>query len=92
MKSRLHLKISGMVQGVFFRAGTQDQARAIGGITGWVKNLPDGSVECIAEGEKEKLNQFLDWCKHGPAGSQVEKIEEEWEEYIGEFTEFNIRY
>jgi acylphosphatase len=92
MKSRLHLKIYGIVQGVFFRATTQDQVRKIGGITGFVKNLPDGSVELVAEGEKDKLEQLLDWAKHGPASAQVEKIDEKWEEYRGEFVGFEIRY
>jgi acylphosphatase len=92
MKSRLHLRIFGIVQGVFFRATTQDQMRDIGGITGWIKNISDGSVECVAEGEKEKLEELLEWCRHGPAGAEVEKIEEKWEEYIGEFASFEIRY
>ena len=92
MKSRLHLRISGTVQGVFFRATTQDQVKAIGGITGYVRNMSDGSVECMAEGEKKKLEKLLDWCKTGPAGSVVEKIEEKWEEYTGEFIRFEIRY
>lgn len=91
MKSRLHLKIFGTVQGVFFRVQTEEAVARIGDITGYVCNLPDGSVECIAEGEKEKLEELLAWCRHGPDGAIVEKIEEKWEEYIGEFKEFEIR-
>jgi acylphosphatase len=49
-------------------------------------------VECVAEGEREELEKLLLWCRHGPAGAEVEKIEEKWEEYIGEFEEFEIRY
>jgi acylphosphatase len=86
------MKIFGIVQGVFFRAGTQDTVHRIHGITGWVRNLPDGSVECVAEGEKEKLQKLLDWCNHGPAGAEVERVEEKWEEYIGEFVGFEIKY
>jgi acylphosphatase len=86
------MKIFGIVQGVFFRAGTQDTVHRIQGITGWVRNLPDGSVECLAEGEKEKLEELLDWAKHGPSGAEVEKIDEIWEEYKGEFEGFEIRY
>lgn len=92
MRSRLHIKIHGDVQGVFFRAGTQEAARNIGGITGWVRNMHDGTVECIAEGEKEKLKELLEWCRHGPSAASVERIEEEWEEYTGEFEGFEIRY
>lgn len=86
------MRISGLVQGVFFRATTKDTVGRIGGITGYICNMPDGSVECIAEGEKDKLEWLLDWCRKGPSGAQVEKIEERWEDYIGEFTDFTIRY
>lgn len=92
MKSRIHIRIFGHVQGVFFRAGTQDQARLMTGITGWVRNVEDGSVEVVAEGEKKNLGQLLEWCRHGPEGASVEKTEEEWKEYKGEFKEFRIRY
>ena len=92
MKSRLHMMIHGIVQGVFFRAGTLDTVHRIHGITGYVRNMPDGTVECIAEGEREKLEKLLEWCRHGPAAASVEKIEEKWEEYKGEFKAFEIRY
>jgi acylphosphatase len=80
------------VQGVFFRAGAQDEAGRIGGITGWVRNTPDGSVEVMAEGERDKLERLMDWCSHGPAGAVVEKMEHEWLEYKGEFKDFRMRY
>jgi len=92
MRSRLHVKILGDVQGVFFRAGIQDEARSIGGITGWVRNTPDGGVEVLAEGEKGKLEALLEWCGHGPAGAVVEKAEHEWLDYKGEFRDFRVRY
>jgi len=92
MKSRLHLLIFGDVQGVFFRAGVQDQAREIGGITGWIRNVEDGSVEVIAEGEKEWLVALLEWCSHGPAGASVDRVEHEWLEWIDEFREFEVKY
>jgi acylphosphatase len=92
MLSRLHIRIFGDVQGVFFRAGVQDQAGEIRGINGWVRNLEDSSVEVMVEGEKQKLVQLLDWCMHGPAGASVEKIEKEWLKYKGEFSEFSIKY
>jgi acylphosphatase len=80
------------VQGVFFRAGAQDEAGRIGGITGWVRNTPEGSVEVMAEGEREKLEMLMDWCSRGPAGAVVEKIEHEWLGYKGEFKDFRVRY
>ena len=92
MKSRLHIRIFGDVQGIFFRARTQDHARLISGITGWVRNVEDGSVEVMAEGEKEKLVQLLEWCSHGPAGARVEKVEHEWKKFSGEFKSFEVRH
>lgn len=77
MQSSLHLVIHGEVQGVFFRAGAQGEARRLG-ISGWVKNNPDGSVELLAEGEPQKLQALLSWCKKGPAGAGVERVDEEW--------------
>jgi len=92
MKSRLHIKIFGDVQGVFFRAGTLDTVRKTGGITGWVHNAEDGSVEVMAEGEKKKLEALLEWCCHGPAGAVVDKTEHEWLEFQDEFRDFSVRY
>jgi len=92
MKSRLHITVFGDVQGVFFRAGTQDEARRIGGITGWVRNTPGGGVEVLAEGEKERLEMLMEWCSRGPAGAVVEKTEHEWLDFKGEFKDFRIRY
>ena len=88
---RLHLIISGRVQGVFFRAQTKDVARTLG-LTGWVSNLPDGGVETLAEGEKETLEKFLEWCKHGPPSASVSNISIKWGEADGEFKSFEIRY
>lgn len=68
------IKISGKVQGVFFRASTKDAAERLG-ISGFVRNEPDGSVYIEVEGEEEKLNQFMEWCRHGPPRARVEKCE-----------------
>jgi acylphosphatase len=89
---RLHISVSGDVQGVFFRAGAQEEASRIGGITGWVRNTPEGGVEIVAEGERPALQSLLEWCSHGPAGAVVEKIEHEWLDYTGEFGDFKIKY
>jgi len=91
MKVRAHLFISGLVQGVFFRANTADRARRLG-VKGWVRNLPDGRVEAVFEGEKEAVEKLIEWCRIGPPGAIVEKVEVKWEEYKGEFKDFRIRY
>ncbi|MDD5171729.1 MAG: acylphosphatase [Candidatus ainarchaeum sp.] len=90
MDSAIHIVISGGVQGVFFRAGAQDQARKLN-LSGWVRNTPDGSVEVLAEGGRNSLEQLLDWCYHGPAGASVSAIEYGWVEPKG-IKEFTIRY
>lgn len=88
---RLHLFAGGRVQGVFFRASTRDAARRLG-LTGWVRNLPDGRVEAVFEGEEADLRRILEWCGTGPPGSAPEKIETEWGRYREEFGDFRIRY
>ena len=91
MESRLHIIVHGTVQGVFFRANTEEQARRLG-LNGWVRNRSDGSVEVMAEGNRDALEKLLDWCSHGPADASIEKIEKEWLEASDEFSEFSIRY
>jgi len=91
MKARAHVYVSGMVQGVFFRYETQALAEEIG-VRGWVRNTPDGKVEAVFEGEREKVEQMLDFCRKGPPGARVIDVEVKWEPYKGEFSTFNIRY
>ena len=91
MKVRAHVHISGRVQGVFFRYETQALAEEVG-VGGWVRNSPDGGVEAVFEGEKEKVEQMLDFCRRGPPGAKVTGIDVKWEPYRGEFSGFNIRY
>lgn len=79
---RLHLIISGHVQGVFFRSKTKARARAIQ-VNGWCKNNSDGTFEAVFEGEEDKLKTLLKWCTKGPEGAQVTNIEEHWEEEEG---------
>lgn len=90
-RARLSAVVHGYVQGVFFRANTQKRAIELG-LTGWVKNRNDGSVELIAEGEKEALGALLIWCGKGPSGAKVDKVEHSWEDFKGEFTSFSIHY
>lgn len=90
-KVRIHILVSGFVQGVFFRDNSQKKAQGLG-LTGWVKNLSDGRVEIVAEGEKQKLEDLIKWVNQGPTIAKVDNIEVEWQEYKGEFNSFNIRY
>ena len=87
----MHLIISGFVQGVFYRASTRDTAMRLG-LKGWVRNLPDGSVEAVFEGPVEKLKKAVEWCHQGPPGARVAKIDEKWDDYTGEFDGFDVRY
>ncbi len=91
MKVRAHVFISGRVQGVFFRYETR--LRAIrNNVTGWVRNLPDGRVEAVFEGEKENVEAMINFCHRGPPGAIVKKVEVIWEKPAGEFKDFHIRY
>lgn len=90
-QARARIFISGRVQGVFFRAGTQKKAEKFG-VSGFVRNLQDGRVEILAEGEKENVLKLINWVKRGPLFAKVEKVEVKWEEYKGEFGEFEIKY
>jgi len=90
-KSRIHIFVTGRVQGVFFRYSTQKEAEKIG-VFGWVRNLSDGRVEILAEGDKDKLEELLEWSKKGPATAKVEKTEFEWLDYLEEFDSFEIDY
>lgn len=89
-KTHVHLRIEGRVQGVFFRASTLDQAIRLG-LKGWVRNCPDGSVEVVAEGERKKIDDLVEWCRHGPPGAHVRDVLIQWEDFQGEFPDFRIR-
>lgn len=93
MKStqRVHLVISGDVQGVGYRTWARKQARDLG-LVGWVKNREDGTVEVVAEGEKKDLEEFIKQCQHGPDVAWVENLEVIWEKSTGEFVEFEVVY
>ena len=89
-RARLHLIVSGRVQGVFFRQSTADKARSLG-LTGWVRNLPSGEVEIVAEGPRKNLEILAAWARIGPPGAHVVDAREEWQEALGEFTGFRVR-
>jgi acylphosphatase len=88
---RARLIIEGRVQGVFFRYHTQEMAVRLG-LKGWVKNRPDGSVVAVFEGDREKVNQIIQWCHQGPSQANVTKVHPVWETYRGEFDDFSISY
>ena len=88
--ARAHIHVSGRVQGVFYRSSTKTQAKARG-LTGFVRNLNDGSVEALFEGEKQAVEDMLKWCKQGPENAYVEALDVEWEKSTGEFKTFEVR-
>jgi len=88
--ARLHTIVEGRVQGVGFRAFVQSGATGLG-LTGWVRNRWDGSVEVVAEGDMEMLEKLLVSIRRGPRSSYVSKADPQWESASGEFTSFRIR-
>ena len=87
--ARAHVIISGRVQGVCYRLETQAAAKALG-VLGWVRNLYDGTVEAVFEGEKDSVDKMIDWCRKGPRMATVSNVEIQWESCTGEFEEFRI--
>jgi acylphosphatase len=77
--ARARVVVSGRVQGVFFRAEARDRARSLG-LAGWVRNNPDGTVEAAFEGDRERVESMIEWCRRGPALAAVDDIDVEWEE------------
>ncbi len=85
-----HALISGKVQGVFFRMETLRAVEGIGGVTGWVKNRPDGTVEAVFEGSRPRVEAVLDWCREGPPRAQVAALKVSWEDPTGRYERFVI--
>ena len=90
MKLRAHIVVTGRVQGVFYRAETAARAECLN-VTGWVRNLPDGRVEAVFEGEEANVQDMIDFCRHGPADAHVTGIDVRREDWKGEFDDFTIR-
>lgn len=88
---RVRALVRGLVQGVNFRWYTQRRAVDVG-LCGFVRNLPDGLVEVVAEGERGSLDTLLDWLRVGPSAAIVESVEAQWTSPTGEFTRFEVRY
>lgn len=89
MNIRIHVVVSGKVQGVYFRQGTKDKSIELG-VSGWVKNRGDGSVEAVFEGKKEDVDRIVKWCWKGPESAKVKDIQSIIEVYTGEFNGFVI--
>jgi len=90
-KIRAHIYVSGRVQGVYYRKNARRSALSLG-LTGWVRNLPDRRVEAVAEGERDRVEEFLRWCWEGPSMAIVRDLEVSWEAATGEFETFSIIY
>ena len=90
MKVRANAKIQGLVQGVFYRQSTQETALCLG-LTGWVRNLPDGSVEAVVEGPSAAVHELIEWCRQGPPAAEVTSVNVDWSDATGEFTHFTTR-
>ena len=87
----VHVLISGRVQGVWFRASTKQIAKQLG-LTGWVRNTPDGCVEAVFEGEEHLINKMIEWCHHGPSLSKVKNVDVKNQDPTSEFSDFSIKY
>jgi acylphosphatase len=91
MISRALIRVSGKVQGVFFRQSTVAMAQGLG-LRGWVRNLADGSVEALFEGEQATVEEAIAWCRQGPPRASVSSLQCEWLTGAPECTDFTTRY
>jgi len=90
-KIRAHVLVSGRVQGVLFRLNTKKEAEKLG-ISGWARNLIDGRVEAVFEGDEHKVEEMVNWTRRGPIWAKVDDFSVTWEDCTGEFSNFEIRY
>jgi acylphosphatase len=91
MKTRVHVVISGQVQGVWYRASTKEKAEELG-LTCWVKNIAHGNVEAVFEGDESTVNEMIAWCRKGPPLAQVADVKTTRKHVSGEFTGFTVLY
>jgi acylphosphatase len=87
---RAHVRVSGQVQGVFFRDSTRKKAEELG-LAGWVRNLPDGQVEAVFEGPSQKVREMVRWCEVGPQHASVENVDKDFESAGGDLEGFEVR-
>ena len=90
-KTRAHVFVSGKVQGVYFRQNTKEVATRYK-LAGWVRNLPDGRVEAIFEGDEMSVSEAIEWCHAGPQKASVQGVDVRFENYTGEFADFQVNY
>lgn len=88
--TRVHCIVHGRVQGVMFRAATREQAQRLG-LAGWVRNRSDGTVELVAEGERDYVQHLVTWCHRGPPAARVSRVEIVWQEPAGELDAFTVQ-
>jgi len=91
MKVHAHVVVSGLVQGVWFRASTQRKAEELG-LKGWVRNTEDGRVEAVFEGDRSRVDDMITWCRRGPPGAQVQDVAVNYADYSGAFSSFAVRH
>jgi len=87
--TRAELVVSGLVQGVFYRASARSEALRLG-LLGEVRNLPGGEVEAVVEGDQARVEEFIAWCRRGPEGARVDEVQVRWSPPRGEFRSFRI--
>ena len=87
---RAHVRVSGQVQGVFFRDSTRQKAEELG-LAGWVRNVPDGQVEALFEGPSEKVEAMVRWCEEGPQHAWVKNVDTNFESAGGDLEGFEVR-
>jgi len=88
---RINIVVHGLVQGVFFRYNTKKESLNLG-LKGYAKNLPDGTVEIVAEGPEDKLKELMEYCKKSPGAAQVDKVDVKFEKPKNEFQSFEVRH
>ncbi len=86
---QIQLRARGRVQGVFFRASTQREAKRLG-LTGWVRNCNDSSVEMVAEGEETGIKDLIAWAQSGPSAARVDRVDVRWKSFVGDYFDFRI--
>jgi acylphosphatase len=92
VKTRVKVRVTGRVQGVWFRSSTKQKADELG-LKGWVRNMDDGSVEAVFQGEEDKINDMIKWCHVGPSLAKVKKVYvEKDDEAMEDYSDFTIRY
>jgi len=85
----VQIHVRGRVTGVYFRAATQREAKRLG-LTGWVRNRNDGSVEILVEGEEDAVKELIGWAHHGPSAARVEDVDVRYRSYTGDYSDFRI--